>query len=219
MLTRLIGHVLEGEGISCFHSERDVPVGQEFDERIAARIHSCDVPLVIWTSHAAASPWVNQEIGIAIAKNIPVWPLAIDNTAIQGAMFRRQGSLLVQDSDPHAAIVRLAVEIKKASGDRPFAPLVDHFLVGKEERTRRLIELLNAENSRRLVPYALRMQAAFSCFTVSPDPAYRVSGYHTVDYHSLLVRERQEVERMVKWATVRVIIWPQRPYVDAFMQV
>lgn len=219
VLTRLLGHVLEQEGLACFYSERDIPVGKEFDEKIISTIHGCDVLLVVWTSHAAASPWVNQEIGIAIAKNIPVWPLAIDATTIQGAMFRRQGSLLNQDPDPHAAIVRLATEIKKISGDRPFAPHVDHFLVGKEQRTRQLVELLRSENSRRVDQYTLRIQAAFSCFAISPDPAYRVSGYHTADYHNLLVNERQEVERMAQWATLRIIIWPQRPYDDAFMQV
>ena len=96
-------------------------------------------------------------------------------------MFRRQGSLLAQDADPHGAVMRLALEIKKATGHEPFAPHVDHFLIGKEHRTRELVALLREENARKKSPFTLRMQGAFSCFAVSPDPAYRVAGYHSAE--------------------------------------
>jgi hypothetical protein len=79
--------------------------------------------------------------------------------------------------------------------------------------------MLRYENSQRAFPYLLRVQAAFSCFAVSPEPAYRVGGYHSENYHNLLVQERTEVERLCTWASLRMIIWPQRPYEDAFMQV
>jgi hypothetical protein len=72
VLAKLIGHLLEGEGISCFYSERDIPVGTEFDQAIIDAIHKCNLFLVVWTEYAANSPWVNQEIGIAMGKSIPV---------------------------------------------------------------------------------------------------------------------------------------------------
>jgi hypothetical protein len=224
VLAKLIGHLLEGEGITCFYSERDIPVGTEFDRAIIDAIHSCNVLLVVWTERAAKSPWVNQEIGIALGKNIPVWPLAMDATDIQGPMFRRQGSLLGNDRDPHGNLIRLADEIKKAAEiwrtDRtiPFRPQVDQFVIGNEERTRRIVELLKTVSPPRS-PYTLRMQAAFSCFAISGGPDYRVGGYHTDAYHALLVKEREEVGRVSEWATIRLIIWPQRPYEDAFVQV
>lgn len=44
---------------------RDPPLlaGDPFwRERVAARFATCDVMIVLWSSHAAASPWVDQEI-------------------------------------------------------------------------------------------------------------------------------------------------------------
>lgn len=219
VLTRLIGQILEDRGLKCFYSERDISVGREFDGEIRGRIHSCEVFLVIWTAHAAVSAWVNQEIGCAIAEGIPVWPLAIDDSTIKGIIARRQGSPLCQVTDAHAAIVSLADEIKKASHDRPFAPHVDSYVKGKEERAREIVNILREESSRQMSPYTLRMRAGFSCFAISDESAYRIPGYHTVDWHNLLIQEREEAERMLKWATLRMIIWPQRPYEDAYMQM
>jgi hypothetical protein len=148
----------------------------------------------------------------------------MDTTDIQGPMFRRQGSLLSNDRDPQGNLVRLATEIKRAAEiwrtekNIPFAPQVDQFVIGNEERTRRLVELLQTADAPRS-PYTLRMQAAFSCFAVSSGPDYRVGGYHTDTYHALLIRERKEVERVTEWATIRMTVWPQRPYEDAFVQV
>ncbi len=219
VLTRLIGHVLEQEGLSCFYSERDIPTGQKFEANILDEINVSDVFLVIWTSHAAVCAWVNQEIGVAIGKEIPVWPLVIDSSAIEGAISRNQGSLLSQEREPFKAIRRLAVEIKSGTKDRPFAAHVDHFLLGKEERTRQLINMIPNENPHKTGPYTLRLRAAFSCFAISGEPEYRVGGYHTIEYHDLLMQERLGVEAMLKWAEVRMILWPARPYDDAFMQI
>ncbi|HTS09834.1 MAG TPA: toll/interleukin-1 receptor domain-containing protein [Candidatus Eisenbacteria bacterium] len=219
VLTRLIAHILEENGIKCFYSERDIHVGEEFDSRIIKDIHECDLLLVVWSSQAVLSPWVNQEVGIALAQRIPVWPIAVDEIAVQGAMFRKQGSNLTRHSDPHSEIIGLARAINASPTDHTFEPYVDQYILGKEERTRRLVELLRRENANRTPSYTLRVQAAFSSFAVSDSPEYRVGGYHTPEYHRLLVEELEEARQMAQWASLRVILWPQRPYEDSFMKI
>lgn len=225
VLARLISHVLQENGVSCFVAERETEVGEEFDSRIIAEIHQSDVLLVLWSSNSRSAPWVNQEIGIALGRNIPVWPIAIERVGIDGAMFRKQGSYLCDNDNPYSEIARLAQAIGASLLDDGFEPQVDRYIIGKEERTRFLTRLLSEENERlgkrgsTPKTYTIRIQAAFSSISVSEDPAYRITGYHSPDYHHALIEERRELERVLRWANARVILWPQRPYEDEFMQI
>ena len=219
VLARLIVHILEERGIVCFHSERDIRVGEEFDSKLVHQIHQSALVLVVWSAHAAASCWVNQEIGIALAKQVPVWPMVVDQTTLQGAVFRRQGSDLSKHADPYQEITRLADEITKGFPREQFQPRVDQYLLGKEPRTKHLIALLAQVNNARPEGYILRIAAAFSSFGVSADADYRVARYHSHEYHELLIQEREEVCRMARWAAVKVILWPERVYDEAFMRI
>jgi hypothetical protein len=215
----LIAHILEERGISCFQSERDILVGEEFDLKLVRQIHESALVLVVWSAHAAASCWVNQEIGIALAKEVPVWPMVVDETTLQGAVFRRQGSDLCKHKNPYEEITRLADEITKGVPRKLFEPRVDQYLVGKEARTQHLIALLAQENNARPEGYILRIAAAFSSFAVSADAEYRVARNHSVEYHELLIQEREEVCQMARWATVKVILWPESVSDETLMRI
>ncbi len=220
ILARLIGHILHEEDVSCFFSERDIRTGENFDSRIIHEIHKSDLMLVIWNRDARESAWVNQEIGIALGHRIPVWPLAIDDIAIEGAIFNRQGLKLSAHVDLRDQLRNLARQIASATSfDENFEPYIDRYLLGKENRTRWLVKFLQRENQSPKPDYVIRMQAAFSCFAVSDDPGYGVAGYHTAAYHRLLVDEADEFRRMMSWAELRATLWPQRPYDDRFIRM
>lgn len=78
---------------------------------------------------------------------------------------------------------------------------------------------MEGENYRGPAPYLLRLRAAFSCFGVSDHPDYPVPGVHSKEYLELLLKERKEVERLCKWANLKMIIWPKRPYNEVHMRV
>jgi hypothetical protein len=221
VLARLLVHIFEENGVECFLAERDLSTGCLFDSEISKQIRQSNMLIVLWSSDSASSPWVNQEVGMALAQNIPVWPIAIEEINIQGAIFRNQGSYLTRHEDPYSHIAKLAQEIKSTQPPMygSFKPAIDQYMIGNVARTERIVELLQEEFSNKKDTYTLRMQAAFSCFAISDDPSYRVGGYHTLEYHALLVKELQGVERILRQGSLKAILWPRRPYDDRFIAV
>lgn len=221
ILARLIVHIFEENQVKCFLAERDISTGSQFDSEISKQIRQSNLLVVLWSSNSAQSPWVNQEVGMAFAHNIPVWPIAIENINIQGAIFRNQGFYLTRHEDPYAQIAKLAQEIKSTPPPTygSFRPAIDQYVVGKTARTERVVELLQEESSKINNKYTLRTQAAFSCFAISNDPGYRVGSYHTQEYHALLVKELEGVKRVIRQGLLKAILWPQRPYDDRFMEI
>ena len=215
---RLIVHVLEEHGIRCFFAERDLATGDPFDTAIVRRIWNSSLVIVLWSSRASQSQWVLQEVGIAVAQDIPVWPVAIEDIKFEGVILRNQGYYFRRSSDPYDQIARLAEEIKCA-GKRPLVssrPAIDRYLVGKLSRTEMLAKIMEEESQRADSTYTLRMQAAFSSFGISAAPEYRIDGYHTNEYHDLLIRELRAADQLARKASVKAIIWPLRPYEDKF---
>lgn len=219
VLARMIVHVFAENGVECFLAERDIQTGSEFDSKICDQIRHTNVLLVLWSSSSASSPWVNQEVGMALAHKVPVWPVAIEEISIQGAIFSKQGFYLSRHSDPYAQIAGLAQDIKSGISLPVAKPVIDQYLLGRDERTKRIIKILQEELSKISDTYKLRMQAAFSCFAISDDPSYRVAGYHDPKSHALLVRELDGVKQIIRQASLKAILWPKRPYDDRFIQV
>jgi len=215
----MIVRVFEENGVECFLAERDVQTGAEFDFKICDQIRRTNVLLVLWSSNSASSPWVNQEVGMALAHNIPVWPIAIEEINIQGAIFSKQGFYLTRHSDPYTQIARLAQDIKSGISLPIAKPVIDQYILGKDVRTKRIIEILKEELSKISDKYKLRIQAAFSCFAISDDSSYRVAGYHTPESHALLVGELDGVKQIIRQASLKAILWPKRPYDDHFIHV
>lgn len=220
VMARLILHIFEKSGVDCFLAERDIPIGAHFDSEIAEKIRQSRALLVLWSSDAASSPWVNQEVGIALGQNIPVWPIAIEEIDIEGAIFRTQGVYLTRHSDPHEQIAALARQIRESPARkyRNLSPTIDQYIVGAEERTKRIVQLLRQEGRKVTPEYTLRAQAAFSSFAISPDPGYRLPGYHTPDHHRLLIQEFNGMKRMLRKGSLKGILWPRRGYDERFQQ-
>jgi hypothetical protein len=76
--------VLEKTTLKCFVADRDAPIGESLPTTIKNAIDDSELLLVILTKHSKYSPWVNQEIGYALGKNIPVIPLKKGKIIVKG---------------------------------------------------------------------------------------------------------------------------------------
>jgi len=222
VLARLIAQLFRKERIECFFAERDLRPGAMFDTKIAEAIRHSKLLIVIWSSRSASSPWVNQEVGIALGCGVPVWPIAIEGIEIEGAIFRNQGSYLSGAAEPHIELAKLARQIRtyRPESDGSFRPSIDQYILGKVARTQRIVELLREQAATMASTHTLRIQSAFSIFAVSADPSYRVARYHSREYHRLLVQELEGVKRLLaKGVQMKAILWPERSYEDKFLEV
>lgn len=92
-------------------------------------------------------------------------------------------------------------------------------MLGKEERTKRLVDIFRRENAKINLGYQLRMQGAFTSFSISSNKEYRAGGYHTTQYHELLAQEMQNTKAMALKASMKVVVWPRRVYDNDFMKI
>ncbi len=65
---------LTEQGVECFVAENYREPGRLITEKIEDAILNCDVVIVLWTKEAAASAFVNQEVGFAKARRKLVIP-------------------------------------------------------------------------------------------------------------------------------------------------
>src|SRR2546422_972197 len=61
--------------INIYTSDGDVQAGEYVDKKIRERISASDALVVLLTARGVASPYVQQEIGVALALGKPVVPL------------------------------------------------------------------------------------------------------------------------------------------------
>jgi TIR domain len=223
-VAHLLAHILRANQIECL-IDREMQAGQKFDSKIQHLIQGADLVLVLLTKDSSRSPWVNQEIGFAIALGKPVWPLAIE-TDIEpyGMLSTTQAYSLIDWSDPVKAIQRLVSALQSSIPEmaNPYKQLgFDHVIEGKIARTRfiadRLRELRRDE-SRRLV---ILHQAAFSIFAASDDLLYREAGGHSPEYMELLLKERKALDELISMpnCSYKMILWPVRAYEDRYLAI
>lgn len=79
-----ICEVLEKCKIQCFIADRDAPLGENLPATIKSAIQKSELLLVIITKNSKRSPWVNQEIGYALGKGVPVIPLKKGRIKVKG---------------------------------------------------------------------------------------------------------------------------------------
>jgi hypothetical protein len=91
---------LEENGSKGFLAHEDIAVSSEWRDEILKNLDSCTGVIAIVTPGFAESPWVNQEVGIAIGKRKPVVPLAfeIELDRLPGFLESLQGVRLTEES-------------------------------------------------------------------------------------------------------------------------
>jgi hypothetical protein len=81
-LAREVSDALEAVGLAPV-ADWDTNAGSRFTEKIQRGIARAHVFMPIITPDSAAKPWVQQEIGFALASNVPVVPLACGELGAQ----------------------------------------------------------------------------------------------------------------------------------------
>ncbi len=68
------------ESIDIFLSEENIKCGEKFSEKIEKEINECDLFIILHSENSINSAWVNQEIGMAKAKNKIILPFLLDDS-------------------------------------------------------------------------------------------------------------------------------------------
>jgi len=79
-----VGKILDTCKIQNFVADRDAPVGKCLPDEVKKAIIESEVFLVFLTKNSKSSPWVNQEIGYALGRDLPVIPLRKGKVVIKG---------------------------------------------------------------------------------------------------------------------------------------
>jgi hypothetical protein len=106
-LVEEIGNTLRDEGMILLW-DKNLSVGTGFNEQIKKFISHSHVFVPIITNSSHRRGWVHQEIGYAIANNIPILPLAIDK--LPDAMMRDLQAILLS-RDPEKIREKLKYKI------------------------------------------------------------------------------------------------------------
>ena len=215
-VAHLLSYILHKRGVRCL-IDRQLRAGTSFDEKLCGMLEEADLVLVLLTSASAASAWVNQEIGYALAHKKEVWPLAMEAGLTPVGMLAGLETLSFSDwSRPLEAIDSLIEALASSDAVLPsFSGVdVDRIIAGRIERTKfaaRLFERLLKEKPTGL---KILVQAAFSVFAVSTDPLYRVGEFHSDEYIALLLEERRLLSKLadLQGSQMRLLLWPVRAY-------
>ena len=70
--------------VDVYIPEWDHTVDVSYESKVKEGIDSCNVMIVLLTYNSTNTMWLNQEIGYAIAKNIPVIPIIEQGIDVSG---------------------------------------------------------------------------------------------------------------------------------------
>lgn len=223
--------------------DRDLEAGDGFTPQIKNFIVHSHVFIPLVTGESTGRDWVNQEIGYALALNIPVLPVAIgcdppgiirgvqavrldpnaDRSESRGAM---SNALLAEFGKklPRESINSV---VKKAFGKGQ--PTLCRFVRHNEDRIRLLgdyagmVAELRDPKQRRPRDVMVRQKTGLTSFSsfcvknVSVEDNYwmlRYAGNQAPTNHYIegILRERDELVKLVSEAGCRLIIHPQQDY-------
>jgi hypothetical protein len=80
-------------GVSTWIDEAGIRGGEDWPQRIASAIETCQVVLVILSPHSVASKWVRRELDFADAKGKWVLPLVYRSIALPSTFELRFGNI------------------------------------------------------------------------------------------------------------------------------
>lgn len=73
--------LLSEYGISCFVAHEDIEPAMEWQSVIEKALFSSDALIALICKEFSSSKWADQEVGIAIGRQIPVFPIKLDEDA------------------------------------------------------------------------------------------------------------------------------------------
>ena len=213
LVERLV-QILEDAGLTVL-CDRSINVGMPFTDAIKSLITHAHLFMPLITKAARKRPWVHQEIGYAMARNIPVLPVVVARAGLPGEMISQLQAIVVKRKLSDLPERLAAANLEALVLPRPALPQ-DMVKVAywPEERTEWM-----AQYADRVVDMGhygmLRQKGAFSSFCLPDghvsDRIWRDrdgEGVRSDHYHHLQRAERQALERHARQAGCRLIIDP-----------
>lgn len=107
---------LEGHGLTCWISVRDVPPGHNYQETIVEAVETAKGLIFLFSENSAKSGEIKKELSLAGAANIPVFPLRLAPLLPTGALRYELATRQWIDlfENPTQALRKLADTINRA---------------------------------------------------------------------------------------------------------
>lgn len=196
--------------------DRHIQPGVTFSDAIKSFISHAHVFIPLITDHSRKRPWVHQEIGFAMALNIPVLPIAVASTP--GEMIAQLQAVTVQ-----ADLSDLRERISAVDFERLVLPLSVRInsMIELADWPEQRVEMMarHANKAIELGGYSrIRQRGGLTTFSVpdrdTDDPIWRIrdGAFPRSDFfHHFLREERRSLERHAKQAGCDLIIDPTIP--------
>jgi hypothetical protein len=195
---------------------RHNPAGWPFLDEIKKQIDHSHVLIALLTPESLHSSWVNHEIGYAMGRNVPVWPISLG--PLPQGMVRSLHATRVQSIEqllPRLDYAQIHRLVKRAEGTAVYecADLSDARTKAIIEHCK-LVDTLGcaAEHHQRL-----RHLAAFGSFCIPSnprDPIWQDRSYEQFlnpDKRELLSEERRELEAYARRFGCDLVLYPTLP--------
>lgn len=198
--------------------DQNFEIGRGFYEQIRDFISHAHVFMPVITSTSDERRWVHQEIGYAMALNIPVLPVAVGR--LPGEMLHQIHAMQLSEDDE---------QMKRQLSKEVIANLVKRYVPTTfafyqcaelpEDRAKMMAEYCNNVKDLFGVHDLFRQKGGLSSLHIPDkphiDPAWktRYGGIDRTELHCNLQREeRQAVEAHARAAGCRLIVNPYLPY-------
>ena len=241
VLAKIIYNVFREQGMTVFMDVLSLKKQERPGPRIRQEINESDFILLIWNEDSQKSTWVNQEIGVGIGIQKPILIIPTDKTPYNGPMDLVFGSLLYEDVDPLKVLNQFAeqlsnfedwkafpstqkdtgeldwVDIYKTGSITDFCFGLDHFVMGKQNRTFQLNKFLEREikTAKAYHKYCLRIQAAYSCFSI-PEKDDDLIDRHLGEMRIDLRNELTQTKALIQGVRLKAFLNPVRAYDPIF---
>ncbi len=86
VLEKLVAPLTKEYGLDAWYFEADINPSEKWIESIAQGLRKCDWMVVVVSKHAAASPWVKEEVTLALSKldlKDKIIPVVLDDTPLE----------------------------------------------------------------------------------------------------------------------------------------
>ena len=200
--------------------DKNIRVGTPFTASIKELITRAHIFMPLITDKAQKRPWVHQETGYAMALNIPILPIAVEDTP-PGEMISQLQTIMVKSKLENLEERLRKVNFEQLVSPRPVEPQpIVKVASWPEERTKLLAQYSN--HVIRLGKYGrVRQRGAFSSFCIPDknldDPIWKLREgnlQRSEYYHNLQREERQALEKHASENGCSLIIDPTMSFKD-----
>jgi len=215
LMAGFLTQALENQGFDVLYDRR-IYGGSKIVEEIRQYILDSHAVVLILSNNSVESPWVNQELGFALAHNIPIIPIQAGSSELKpfGMLSETKPLELklidLKDFDPCIKKLKKniyeSVDKAKAKTRRP------EVIESKNDRAERIIKefdrlnniLDNNNGNENRHKLKLYKRTSVSIFSVKGDLKKETHRYHD-DYWNLLINQRETIERFVNKSDVEEV--------------